>query len=92
MNELEERIARQHEGLAMELLKELKKQMKRWMIAFFVVLGLWAATIFAFIYYLDQFETVSYTQDGNGNNNVNAGTQENMFNGTDSKDTKEKEW
>jgi hypothetical protein len=92
MTELEERMARQHEGLAMELLKELKKQIQRWMIAFFCVLGLWAATIFGFIYYLDQFETVSYTQDGDGYNNVNTGTQENMFNGTESKDTEEKEW
>jgi Sec-independent protein secretion pathway component TatC len=83
MTELEERMARQHEGLAMELLKELKKQIQRWMIAFFVVLGLWAATIFSFVYYLNQYDTISYDLDGDGVNNVNTGTQEDMFNGTE---------
>ena len=47
-------------GLALELLQEVKTQTKRWMIAFFIVVFLWAisigGTIAGFIWYLNQYD------------------------------------
>jgi len=40
------------EVFVLELLSEIKRQSKRWMIAFFVVLALWAATIAGFVFSL----------------------------------------
>lgn len=42
----------QEMNLATELMHELKAASKRWFIAFLVVLGLWFATIGAFIWYI----------------------------------------
>jgi len=67
----------------LELLSEIKRQSKRWMIAFFIVLTLWAATIGGFVVFLSQYEFESYTQDGNGYNNINTGEQGDVINGTD---------
>lgn len=78
-------------GIAMELLEEIKLQSKRWMIAFFVVLGLWAATIFGFGIFISQYEVESYEQDGNGYNNINTGEQGDVINGAEIPDSKEKE-
>jgi hypothetical protein len=65
MQELEERIAKQHEGLAMELLAELKKQTKRWFSAFCIALFLEFATVIGFIWYLNQYDfTGSVVQKG----------------------------
>lgn len=76
---------------ASELIDLLKTQCRRWAIAFFVVIGLWAATIGGFIWYLNQYDFESYTQDGSGYNNINTGTQGDVVNGADISDTKEKE-
>lgn len=63
---------------ATELLKEVKLSAKRWFIAFLVVLGLWFATIGAFIWYISLPVEVSDTQveqqsDNNSNNYVVGG-------------------
>lgn len=71
------------EIFVLELLTEIKLQSKRWMIAFFVVLGLWAATIGGFVWFLNQYEFENYTQDGNGYNNINTGEQGDVINGTE---------
>ena len=48
---------------ATELLKEVKASAKRWFIAFLVVLGLWFATIGAFVWYISlPVEVVENTQ------------------------------
>lgn len=70
-------------NLASEILAEFKKQAKLWAIAFFVVLGLWAATIAGFIWYLNQYDFVSYSQDGEGQNYINNRVEGSVFNGTD---------
>ena len=44
------------ENLAFELLQEVKAQTKRWMISFFAVVALLAATIWGFIWYLNQYD------------------------------------
>lgn len=48
-----------------ELIDLVKSQCKRWAMAFFAVLGLWAATIAGFIWYLNQYDFVS-TVEQNG--------------------------
>jgi hypothetical protein len=59
---------------------------KKWMIAFFVALALFFVTNVGWIIYESQFETISYTQDGEGINNVNIGEQGDLNNGTESND------
>lgn len=81
----------EEKGLAMEMLGELKVQSKRWMVAFFVVLILWAATIGGFVWFINQYEFQSYTQDGNGYNNINTGTQGDVINGADIQGSEEEE-
>lgn len=79
------------EIFVLELLSEIKRQSKRWMIAFFVVLALWATTIAGFVLFLNQYEFESYTQDGSGYNNINTGEQGDIVNGAEiPKNEKEK--
>lgn len=78
-------------SLAFELLQEVKKHARRWMIAFFTVLVLWALTIGGFIWFLNQYEYESYTQDGEGYNNINTGEQGDVINGAEIPSNEEKE-
>lgn len=82
---------KEKEVFVLELLSEIKNQSKRWMIAFFIVLGLWFSTIFGFIWFLNQYEFLSYTQDGNGYNNINTGEQGDVINGAEIPQDEEKE-
>lgn len=79
------------EVFALELLSEIKRQSRRWMVAFFVVLVLWAATIAGFVLFLNQYEFESYSQDGSGYNNINTGEQGDIVNGTEIPENEEKE-
>ncbi len=74
-----------------ELIDLVKSQCRRWAIAFFVVLGLWAATIGGFIWYLNQYDFTSYSQDGDGNNYMNSDIEGDVHNGAEIPNTKEKE-
>lgn len=58
-----------------EEIQRLEKQVKRWMTTCFVLLGIVVAMLTGFMIYESQFETISYTQDGEGLNNVNVGEQ-----------------
>ena len=62
---------------ATELLKEVKASAKRWFIAFLVVLGLWFATIGAFVWYIslpvEVVDSVEQQSDNNSNNYVVGG-------------------
>lgn len=44
----------ENSSLALEMLKEVKAQSKRWFISFIIVLMLWFATIGVFIWYINQ--------------------------------------
>ncbi len=46
-------------GLAMEMLRELKEQSKRWFKAFLVMVAVEVATIAGFIWYLYQYDFTS---------------------------------
>lgn len=84
-------IKEEKEVFVLELLSEIKMQSKRWMIAFFVVLGLWAATIGGFVWFLNQYEFEYYSQDGNGYNNINTGEQGDVINGAEVQESQEEE-
>lgn len=58
-------------SIAMELLQEVKAQTKRWMIAFLVVIFLWAGTIGTFVWYLYQYDFSSYDVDSQDGGNAN---------------------
>lgn len=66
-----------------EELEASTKREKRWMIAFFIALAMLFSLATGFIIYESQFETISYTQDGEGINNVNLGEQGNVGNGAE---------
>ena len=55
----------ENENLAMEMLRELKQNSRRWFISFVIVLILWFATIGIFIWYVNTpiEETTTYTQE-----------------------------
>ena len=65
-----------------EVMARAERNIKRWMIAFFITFFALLATNVGWIVYESQFETVSYTQDGEGINNVNVGEQGDINNGS----------
>lgn len=72
------------DSFAMELLRGYKRQ-------FYTTVLILSAIIFALTGYIiydayvdSQFETIEYTQDGNGYNNINTGVQGDVLNGSES--------
>lgn len=70
-------------ALALEIFSEIKIQSKRWCIAFFTVLILWFITVGGFIWYVHQYDYITYSQDGGGYNNINTGEQGDVTNGAE---------
>lgn len=81
------------EGIAMELLHDFKEHNKRMdeynkrLISIVKTLSIsFALTVIAivaaFLIYLYQYDFQSYSQDGNGYNNINTGEQGDVYNGT----------
>lgn len=65
------------------IIARMERQVKRlWIVLIFALVALLATNLF-WIYYESSFETIYYTQDGEGMNNINTGTQGDV-NGTDS--------
>lgn len=60
-----------HEGIV----SRQERTIKRLVIALIIAISLMFVTNCIWIYYEMQFETVTYSQDGKGINNVNTGTQ-----------------
>ncbi len=61
------------------------RTVRNWLFGLLVfVLILWAATIGLFVWYLNQYDFVSYTQDGDGYNNINNRVQGDVINGAES--------
>lgn len=48
-----------------------------------IVLCLWFSTIGGFVWYLNQYDFTSYSQDGEGYNNINTGEQGDVINGAE---------
>ena len=80
------------ENLAMELLKELKVQNKRLVLALFTVLALWALTIGGFVWYLNQYDYSLYQLESNDGGNANfIGNDGDITNGERKSETENKE-
>ena len=60
-----------HEGIV----SRQERTIKRLVIALIIAISLMFVTNCIWIYYEMQFETITYSQDGKGINNVNTGTQ-----------------
>lgn len=67
-------------SLAMDLLKDYKLNFKLVFALLVTVLFLWMATIVGFVWYLNQYDFVSYTQDGSGYNNINTRVEGSVYN------------
>lgn len=89
------------QGIAMELLHDFKEHSRRMdehnkrLIGAIKTLSISFAVaviviVSVFLIYLYQYDFQSYTQDGNGYNNINTGTQGDVINGTEIPNTKEK--
>lgn len=74
-------IEKTEEAHTLEIMRS-ENHCKKWMIAFFVAICLFFVTNIGWIIYESQFETISYTQDGQGFNNINVGEQGDLNNGT----------
>lgn len=65
----------------------MERHLKRLWIALLVAISLLFATNAGWLVYESMFDTISYTQDGAGLNNINTGQQGNVSaDGTESKD------
>lgn len=70
------------EYLATQVIQQAKNNARRWFIAFIVTLAALVGTNGAWIYVFQSYDYV--TQDGNGVNNINAGSQGDVSNGPES--------
>lgn len=66
-----------------------ERHIKRLWIVTIILAVLLVATNIAWIIYNSTFDTISYSQDGEGINNVNIGEQGDVQNGTDNTDKTE---
>ena len=74
----------QHEKDQQRLMSIIKKQF----VAIIVLICLLFGSFGLFVWYENQFETLSYEQDGEGINNVNYGEQGDLNNGAESENQK----
>lgn len=77
-------------SLATELLRELKRQSKRWFISFIICLILLFLSNMAWLYVWNQYdyESYSYEQDGDGVNNINSSIGGDVNNGATAENNK----
>lgn len=73
----------QEQSLALELLKDYKKQNKRQFVIILVILGMWFATIGYLVYILNDIgtETTEVTQENSDGNNNFIGNDGDITNG-----------
>ena len=60
-------------------MSRMERQLKRLWIIILVLIGLLFATNLMWVIYECQYSTISYEQDGEGLNNINPGTQGDIF-------------
>lgn len=68
-----------------------ERENKRWILIIVLLVVLLFVSNTIWIYVWNQYETVAYTQDGEGINNVNIGEQGDLVNEPDSDYSTEKE-
>jgi predicted metal-binding membrane protein len=60
-----------------------ERHIRRLVIALIVAVVMIAVTNIVWLYYESRFDTMEYSQDGAGINNINTGEQGNILNGTE---------
>ena len=73
------------ESFAVELLRGYKKQFAIVVSVLSAIIAILLGIIIYDAYIDSQYETIEYSQDGEGYNNINTGTQGDVLNGTESK-------
>lgn len=82
----------EEKSLAMELLIDYKKQFKITVAVLSSIIVILLSIIIYDAYIDSKFETIEYTQDGEGYNNINTGTQGDVLNGTEATDQEKEKW
>lgn len=67
-----------------------ERVIKRLVVVVIILIIALILTNGAWIYYESLFDTIAYEQDGNGVNNINAGEQGGIINGTENESETEK--
>lgn len=65
---------------------------RRQWVAIILLICMLFACFATFVWYESQYETISYQQDGNGQNNVNIGTQGGLYNESEGSLSQEEKW
>lgn len=61
------------------MLARMERQIKRLWVALIIAIAVIAITNIGWLYYESTFETISYSQDGEGMNNINTGEQGDLY-------------
>lgn len=89
MNENENRFADVQYIVFEGELARAERHIKRLWIALIVAIVALLCSNLAWLYYESQFETISYSQDGAGLNNINAGSQGDVHGAESESETEE---
>ena len=76
-----------NDSFAVELLRGYKKQFAIVVAVLSAIIAILLGIIIYDAYIDSQYETIEYSQDGEGYNNINTGTQGDVLNGTESENT-----
>lgn len=73
-----------------EMARAERRDKRQWIVIIVLIVALFASNI-GHLIYESQFDTYSYSQDGNGQNNMNTGEQGDVFYGPAAESPQEKE-
>lgn len=79
-----ERLLESNDSLARSAIEQANRNVKKWFIIAIISIAALVATNSCWLYVFQSYEYVS--QDGNGVNNINSGTQGDLLNGAESED------
>lgn len=70
-----------------EMARAERRDKRQWIVIIVLIVALFASNI-GWLWYMNQYDTYSYdyTQDGEGLNNINAGTQGDVLHGPTAED------
>ena len=75
-----------HEG---EMARAERRDVRQWVVIIVLIVALLASNI-GWLVYESQFDTYTYTQDGDGLNNINTGEQGDVLYGPETENQEEK--
>lgn len=72
-----------------EMARAERRDKRQWIIVIVLIVALLASNV-GWLWYESQFETYTYTQDGEGLNNINSGEQGDVLYGPETENQEEK--